>query len=257
VLGISLMAVVLARLVQRWRDASPPLRRATALVFLVGGALLIALSTVLAVGLFEDYGDPFSEVIFYGCLISFGLVPYAFLIGLVRGRWIRGRGVGALISRLGQASPAGGLRDELARALGYPSLELAYWLPDSKQYVGAEGRPVRLPGPQDGRAVTEVERDGRRIAAVVHDPTLLDDPDEVRAAGAAAALSLENERLEAELRAKVEQLSASRAHRRIGGRRPQAHRTRSPRWRPAAARRARAAPPPARHPARRQLGGRT
>jgi len=69
---------------------------------------------------------------------------------------------------------------------------------------------VRLPGPQDGRAVTEVERDGRRIAAVVHDPTLLDDPDEVRAAGAAAALSLENERLEAELRAKVEQLSASR-----------------------------------------------
>jgi signal transduction histidine kinase len=59
--------------------------------------------------------------------------------------------------------------------------------------------------------VTEVERDGRRIAAIVHDPTLLDDPELVHAAGAAAALSLENERLEAELRAKVEELRASRS----------------------------------------------
>ncbi len=58
--------------------------------------------------------------------------------------------------------------------------------------------------------MTEVQRDGRRIAAIVHDPTLLDDPELVHAAGAAAALALENERLEAELRAKVEELRASR-----------------------------------------------
>jgi signal transduction histidine kinase len=55
-----------------------------------------------------------------------------------------------------------------------------------------------------------VQHDGRRIAAIVHDPTLLDDPEFVHAAGAAAALALENERLEAELRAKVEELRASR-----------------------------------------------
>jgi signal transduction histidine kinase len=100
---------------------------------------------------------------------------------------------------------------ELARALGDPSVELAYWLPDSEQHVDAEGRPVELPRPGSGRAVTEVERDGRRIAAIVHDSALLEDPVQVRAAGAAAALALENERLEAELRSKVEQLSRSRA----------------------------------------------
>ncbi len=180
-------------------------------VFLAGGALMVALSAVLAVGLFEEWGEGLSRGIFYGCLAAFGLVPYVFLAGLVRGRWIRGRGLGTLVSRLSQAPQAGGLRGELARALGDPSVELAYWLPESEQYVDAEGKPVRLPPPGSGRAVTQVEREGRRIAAIVHDPALLEDPEPVRAAGAAAALALENERLEAELHAKVEQLSRSRA----------------------------------------------
>ena len=172
---------------------------------------MIALSSVLAVGLFEPYGEGLSESIFYGCLIAFGLVPYVFLFGLLRGRWIRGRGLGALVRWLGQGHPAGGLRAELARALGDPSVELAYWLPESEQYVDAEGRAVGLSRPGSGRAVTEVERNGRRIAAIVHDPALLDDPEQVRAAGAAAALTLENARLEAELRAKVEEVRASRS----------------------------------------------
>jgi signal transduction histidine kinase len=56
-----------------------------------------------------------------------------------------------------------------------------------------------------------VTREGRRIAAILHDPTLLDDREHVREVGAAAALALENERLEAELRAKVEEVRASRS----------------------------------------------
>lgn len=211
VVGIALMLTVLARLVQRWRVASAPLRRAVTPVFLAGGALMVALSALLAAGLFEPFGDNVTMVLFYACAIAFGLVPYFFLAGLVRGRWIRGRGLGTLISRIGHAPRAGELREELGRALGDPSVELAYWLPDSEQHVDADGRPVELPPPGAGRAVTEVERDGRRIAAIVHDPALLDDPEQVRAAGAAAALALENERLDAELRAKVEELSTSRA----------------------------------------------
>jgi signal transduction histidine kinase len=134
-----------------------------------------------------------------------------FLAGLVRGRWIRGRGLGALIRWLGQPHEAEELRVELGRALGDTSVELAYWLPDPPRYVDAEGRPAELPRADADRAVTAVERDGRRIAAIVHDPALLDDPEQVRAAGAAAALALDNARLDAELRAKVEELSASRA----------------------------------------------
>jgi signal transduction histidine kinase len=69
------------------------------------------------------------------------------------------------------------------------------------------GRPVAL---QAG-AWTEVELHGRRIAAIAHDPSLSDEPRLVRAAGAAAALALENQRLSAELRANIEELRASRA----------------------------------------------
>jgi signal transduction histidine kinase len=209
VLGIVVLLSVTARLVQRWRGASAPLRRAVTPVFLAGGALMLAIAALLAAGLLER--ESVSMNFFYAGAIAFGLVPYFFLAGLVRGRWIRGRGLGTLISRLGQAPRAGGLREELARALGDPSVELAYWLPDPGQYVNAEGRPVEVPPPGAGRAVTEVERDGRHIAAILHDPALLEDPEQVRAAGAAAALALENERLDAELRAKVDQLSASRA----------------------------------------------
>jgi signal transduction histidine kinase len=210
VLGITLMITVLARLIQRWRGASAPLRRAVTPVFLAGGALMLALAGLLGVGLFEPFGDNATMDLFYACAVAFGLVPYLFLAGLVRGRWIRGRGLGALIRWLGQPHQANELPVELGRALGDPSVELAYWLPDPGQYVDAEGRPVELPPPVADRAVTAVDRDGRRIAAIVHDPALLDDPEQVRAAGAAAALALENARLEAELRAKVEEIRASR-----------------------------------------------
>ena len=61
------------------------------------------------------------------------------------------------------------------------------------------------------RPATVAAREVPAIAAIVHDPASLDDAEQVRAAGVVAALALENERLQAELRAKVAELSASRA----------------------------------------------
>jgi PAS domain S-box-containing protein len=49
--------------------------------------------------------------------------------------------------------------------------------------------------------VTLVERDGRPVAALLHDPLLSGDPELVDAVGRAAAIALDNERLQAELRA--------------------------------------------------------
>jgi signal transduction histidine kinase len=210
VIGVALALAVIARLVQRRHAASAALRRAVTPVFIAGAALMVALAALLVAGLSVPFGESMTMDLFYACALAFGLVPYFFLAGLVRGHWIRGRGLGTLVRRLGQARSAGGLPEELARALGDPSVELAYWLPDTGEYVDKSGRAVALPAPGEGRSVTEVERDGRRIAAIIHDPALLDDAEQVSAAGAAAALALENERLEAELRAKVEELSASR-----------------------------------------------
>jgi signal transduction histidine kinase len=210
VIGIAVPLAVVARLVQRWRRASRPLRRTVTPVFLAGSALMLALATLLAIVLLGGSME-LADAFFYSSLPALALVPYLFVAGLARGRMLRGRGLGRLVRRLGANLERGELRAALAEALGDPSVELAYWLPDSRQYVDAEGRPVELPAPDSGRAVTEVDREGRRIAAIVHDPTPLEDPERVREAGAAAALALENERLEAELRAKVEEVRASRS----------------------------------------------
>jgi signal transduction histidine kinase len=56
--------------------------------------------------------------------------------------------------------------------------------------------------------VTLVEREGRSLAALVHDPAL--DEGLVRAAAAAAGIAIENERLQAEVRAQLEEVRASR-----------------------------------------------
>jgi signal transduction histidine kinase len=102
-----------------------------------------------------------------------------------------------------------GLREALANAFGDPSLVLAYWLPDRGHYVDADGHRVDLPE-GGGRAWTPVRRDGAPVAAIVHDAALADERRLLTAAGAAAGLAIENERLQAELRARVEELERSR-----------------------------------------------
>ena len=49
--------------------------------------------------------------------------------------------------------------------------------------------------------MTRLENDGEPVAAIVHDPSLLEEPELVEAAGAAARLALENARLHAQTRA--------------------------------------------------------
>ena len=80
----------------------------------------------------------------------------------------------------------------------------------STRYVDAGGSPAELPGEDDPRrTVTEIDHHGSHVAAIVHDRA--QDADTVRAAGAATALMLENQRLDAELRARLVELRASRA----------------------------------------------
>ncbi|HSI79847.1 MAG TPA: sensor histidine kinase [Solirubrobacterales bacterium] len=209
VVGIAILLATLVLIARRWLRASPPLRRAVTLVFVAGGALMMLLAALLGASL-ADTSHTVIDVGWYSALVPFGLLPYLFIGSLIRAKMLRGGAVGSLVATIGDTPGPGDLRDALATALGDPSLELAYWLPSSEQYVDAQGRKV-VPRARSGRAVHRVELDGVQVAAIVHDATLLDDPELVEAAGGAAALALERERLEAELRAKVEELSASRA----------------------------------------------
>ena len=105
----------------------------------------------------------------------------------------------------------GPIRELLAERVGDRTLSIAYWLPDRGTFADEYGRPVRMPGPGSGRAWTAIDHDGRRVAAIIHDAELDTTPELVNAAAAAAALALDNERLKADLRARVEDLRISRA----------------------------------------------
>ena len=104
----------------------------------------------------------------------------------------------------------GPVREMLAESLGDRTLSVAYWLPERKLFVDEAGHIVRMPEPGSGRSWTAVERDGRRVAAIIHDAELATGPELVNAAAAGAALAIDNERLKANLRARVEELRVSR-----------------------------------------------
>jgi signal transduction histidine kinase len=196
---------------RRWLSGSRAWRRAVAPVLWPGAFTLGTITVFYASAYLEPTlhsGDvgPIPRWAFY---VSFTAIPFAFLAVLLRSRLARGS-VAELVVELDESGVAGGLRDALARALGDPSLSVAYWLPEERRYVDIEGRPVEIAGGA-GRAVTLVEREGRRVASLVHDEALSAEPDLIRAASAAAALALDNERLQAELRARLDELKASRA----------------------------------------------
>jgi signal transduction histidine kinase len=192
-----------------WREAGEFQRKALQPVLLT--ATLIAVLYGVQVGAEAAGAGRDVNVALEWSLLVYAAFPIAFVVGLVRGRMFGSGAVGSLITELGQAPAAGNLRDRLSLALGDPTLELAYWLPREARYVDSSGREVELPEPGCGRDWTPVAREGATVAAIIHDAALTATSlDVVRAAAGAAALTLENERLDAELRAKVEELAASR-----------------------------------------------
>jgi signal transduction histidine kinase len=209
-IAIVILVSTLVLLVQKRQAATPPQRRALAPMLWTGLALAAFLGLAF---LFDLFGlpDAMGNVASLLALIAFAVLPYAFLAGLVRSRYSRAGAVGELIERLNNPEADRSLGLALADALGDRSLKLVYWRPSAGHYVTYDGRAVTLPEPGSGRAVTEVEREGIRVGAIIHDASLADEPGLVRAVAASAALALENERLEAELRARLDELQTSRS----------------------------------------------
>ncbi len=207
--AVVLVVVAMVLLVRRYRSAAGAERRLYGPLYLTGIALMVALVATVGVNAAAKSSDA-ANVAWLSAMALLGLIPFVFLAALARARVLQGGAVGELISRLGEAPRPGELRDALADALSDPSLELVYWLPESARFVDVAGRPFTLPKQGSGRAVAPVELQGETIAAIVYDASLAGARDHVRAVGAAAALALENERLDAELRAKLEELRGSR-----------------------------------------------
>ena len=205
--GLVVIVITIGLLAVRLVRASRPQRRAVIPVLLAGIVALAALAvSVTASALGAAGQDIYGRVSGY----AFAVVPVAVLFAFLQRQLARGA-VAGLVVELGEPSATVGLAEALSRALGDPSLSLGYWFPAESRYVDSDGRPVTLPGPGEGRRSTVVERGGQPIAVLTHDPALEHNAELVDSVCAAAGLTLENERLQAELRARLTELQASRA----------------------------------------------
>jgi signal transduction histidine kinase len=133
-------------------------------------------------------------------------IPLGVVAGIVWSR-LRRPEASELVVEL-RTEAAANMRERLARALDDPTLEVAYRLGDGR-YVDATGRSIEL-SQRAGRAVTAVTAGGEEVAALIHDPALLDEPALVESVRATAGLVLENERLAAEVRSQLAEVRASR-----------------------------------------------
>ncbi|HEY1480773.1 MAG TPA: histidine kinase [Gaiellales bacterium] len=98
----------------------------------------------------------------------------------------------------------------LALALRDPLAELLFWLPASETYASSSGELVAAL-PDDGRARSEIAREGALTAVVLHDPALLERPRPLQDILGAGALSAEIARLRVEVRLQLQEVQASRA----------------------------------------------
>ena len=112
-----------------------------------------------------------------------------------------------LVLDLGAAPPPGALRAALARQLDDPDLEIVYRV-GSERWVDAAGAPVDVS--TAGRRVTQIEWRGEAVGLLIHRQGV-PDPLLVEGLSSAALLAFENERLHAELLARLGDLRASRA----------------------------------------------
>jgi signal transduction histidine kinase len=205
IVTITLAGMLVAVAVRGYLATIGPARRDRARVVRAAVAAAAALAGSSAVRLTLP-SDVAGDVVLIVYDVWLAALAVGLLAGLVRAG-TQGAEVTDLVVELTE-SPTPTLRDELARALGDPTIEIGYAMSGSDRYVDALGRPIETPGP--GRAVTPIELDGRRLGVIVHDPAVSGDPALLESIASAAALAASNARLQAEVRVQLAEVVASR-----------------------------------------------
>ncbi len=203
IFGVGVALVVLFLVVQRMHTLGRPARRAQTPVLLAAAITALAGLVWLGWVIATDRYVPTLETVARALAVT---IPVGIVVGIGSSRLRRPQASELVVELRSEAAAT--MRERLARALGDPTLDVAYRLGDGR-YVDAAGRPIELPQRAD-RAVTAVAVRGEEIAALVHDPALLDEPALVESVRATAALVLENERLAAEVRSQLTEVRASR-----------------------------------------------
>jgi signal transduction histidine kinase len=201
-------AVVLA---SRYQNGNRPQRRALAIGVSTGAVFCLAFAAFHLMLLWSPQHPYLSGALQWTLVGARAGLAWGMLFALVAAELDGGRVLRRLVAGSLRKSATRELERNLASALNDPALRLAFWQPDRGMYVDADGLEVTAPGPDSGRALTEVRRHGQRAAAILHDEQLREGPELVQAAGAAALLVYENARLEDDLRDVIADLTDSRA----------------------------------------------
>ncbi len=115
-----------------------------------------------------------------------------------------------LVIDLGDANH-GGVSDALARALGDSTLQVGFQSDAAGGFVDDAGRPLEVP-PMGSttRTVVTLQRDGRPVAVLIHDPVVASDPALRNALAAATRLTEANAALQGEARDQLDEVLSSR-----------------------------------------------
>jgi signal transduction histidine kinase len=204
-LTLVLSAAMALAAVEVFLPTSGPARKAAtpALVAALAFAGLLALG---AIGRAEAWSE---DVLLWTYDIVIASLAIMLFVDLMRRRWTEAVVTGLVVD-LGSPQEYATLRARLARALGDPSLVLGYRVPATGDFVDEAGRPVGLPSPGSGREVTSIVEGGHQIAVLVHDEALLADRQLLESVAAAARIAVANAALQAEARARAEDLEESR-----------------------------------------------
>jgi class 3 adenylate cyclase len=131
---------------------------------------------------------------------KYGIVPVGFITGQLQSERSNAT-AGRLVIELGRHGAPGELEQRLRSVLRDPTLAVLHWSEASGAYLDGAGRPAPLPAEGDRRGVTFLERRGRPMTALVHDPTVLDDPGVAETVLAAVRFVVEKELLHGQIHA--------------------------------------------------------
>lgn len=206
-LSLIVTVMAIALIIQHWSRATRAAKYVMSPVLWVVGpaALYIVMIEVLD----QWTAPPTLQRVVYNYLpIGLAVLPIGFLVGLLRTRLAYADVAASAAELAGPVAP-GRVREILARTLHDPDLELWYWSPSIESYVDLDGRPQDLVDIPASRSVSSISGDSGPLALLVLDDAVLLEPELVRAVGAMTRLSLENERLQAEVRSQLLQLRSA------------------------------------------------
>ena len=196
-------AVLVAGATARALSATGAVRRSRLVPLAIGAGT----AAVLGVGAVSVLSGGDLDVLLAYQLVLLVAAPLV-AVDLRGARWSQAS-IAGLVVDLGERAVGGVVRDRLARAIGDPTLDVAYVIDESRPPVDEQGRVVELPGAGDRRVVTPVDLAGRRLALLVHDPAVLADRSVVDGATGAVSVAVANAQLQMTVRASVADVEAS------------------------------------------------